>query len=67
MCSSPSTGLPHSIARQVKWDPKLAHTRVLAITGRTEEKVKDRALESGCEAILAKPVNPVRLEQLLGT
>jgi CheY-like chemotaxis protein len=62
-------GLPdfsgNEIARQVKWDRELAHTRIIAVTGRTDDEARERAAVSGCEGFLAKPVNPLTLERLL--
>lgn len=64
-------GLPDfegtEIARQLKWDSSLTHTRIIAVTGRTDDEARERAAKSGCEAFLAKPLNPAALERLLGT
>jgi two-component system, chemotaxis family, CheB/CheR fusion protein len=62
-------GLPdlkgHDIARQLKWEPGLEKTRMIAISGRAEEEVRQRAIASGCEDLLVKPLDPVVLENLL--
>jgi len=38
---------------------------MIAISGRAEEEVRQRAIASGCEDLLVKPLNPVTLEALL--
>ena len=63
-------GLPDfrgdKIARQLRYEPGLESTRVIAITGLPLETVKARALEAGCEAVHVKPLAPQVLEELLG-
>jgi CheY-like chemotaxis protein len=62
-------GLPDfrgdKIARQLKYEPGLERTRIIAITGLPLDHVRERALESGCEAVYAKPLAPSVLEELL--
>jgi two-component system CheB/CheR fusion protein len=62
-------GLPDfqgdKIARQLKYEPGLERTRMIAITGLPLAQVKARALEAGCEAVYAKPIAPTLLEELL--
>lgn len=62
-------GLPDSkgdeIARQIKWEPGLEHTRIIAITGRSDDEAKQRAMDAGCEGFFVKPLSPVALEELL--
>lgn len=55
----------YDIARQLKWEPGLGKTRILAVTGRSDDKTKQRAVEAGCEAVLAKPIAAVDLEKLI--
>jgi two-component system CheB/CheR fusion protein len=63
-------GLPdlkgYEIARQLKWEPGLENTRMIAISGRAEDDLRRRALDAGCEALLLKPLDPAVLEDLLG-
>ena len=62
-------GLPdfdgNDIARQLKWEPGLEKTRIIAITGRADDKIRQRALEAGCAEFFAKPIDPAVLETLL--
>ncbi len=62
-------GLPDyegdDIARQLKWEPGLERTRIIAISGRAGDEPRRRALEAGCEEFCVKPLDPVVLETLL--
>jgi CheY-like chemotaxis protein len=62
-------GLPdfkgYNIARQLKWEPDLRNTRIIAITGRSMDEVRQKALEAGCEEVFAKPMDLTRLEEIL--
>lgn len=62
-------GLPDfrgdKIAHQLKYEPGLEHTRIIAITGLPLDEVRPRAIEAGCEAVYAKPIAPTVLEELL--
>jgi CheY-like chemotaxis protein len=55
------------IARQLRYEPGLEKTRMIALTGLPMDQVKARVLEAGCEAVYAKPIAPAVLEELLGT
>ena len=63
-------GLPDmkgdELARQLKYEPGLESTRIIAITGLSVEAARSRALEAGCVDIHVKPLDPARLESLLG-
>jgi CheY-like chemotaxis protein len=63
-------GLPgfkgDEIATQLRYEPGLEKTRVIAITGLPMADVTERALDAGCEQVFAKPIDPVALEKLLG-
>lgn len=62
-------GLPDfkgdKIASQLRFEPGLEKTRIIAITGQSLASVEGRAREAGCEAVYAKPISPEVLEQLL--
>lgn len=62
-------GLPDfrgdTIARQLRYEPGLESTRVVAMTGLPLDAVKRRALEAGCEDVYVKPLAPQLLEELL--
>jgi len=62
-------GLPDfkgdEIARQIKWEPGLEHTRIIAITGRADDEIRQRAMDAGCQEFFVKPLNPLALEELL--
>lgn len=62
-------GLPDlkgdDIARQLKWEPGLEKTRIVALTGLPLKEVRQRALDAGCEELYAKPLDPAVLEELL--
>ena len=61
-------GLPdfkgYEIAKQLKWEPGLETTRIVAITALPQAD-RDRAIEAGCDDFYRKPVDPVVLEELL--
>jgi len=62
-------GLPDfegdDIARQLRWEPGLERTRIIAISGRAGDEPRQRALEAGCEEYCTKPLDPAVLETLL--
>jgi CheY-like chemotaxis protein len=62
-------GLPDfdgdDIARQLKWEPGLEKMRIIAITGRSGDEIRRRALDAGCEGFCVKPLDPATLEELL--
>ena len=62
-------GLPdfngHNIARQLKWDPVLQRTRIIAITGQPLQDIRQKALDAGCEDVFAKPMDPEVLERVI--
>jgi CheY-like chemotaxis protein len=62
-------GLPDfqgdDIARQLKWEPGLEGTRMIALTGRNDDEVRQRAIEAGCEQFHVKPLDMPTLEALL--
>jgi CheY-like chemotaxis protein len=64
-------GLPDfegdEIARQIKWEPGLEHTRIIAISGHSDVETRRRAIDAGCEELFVKPLSPLALEELLLT
>ena len=55
----------YNIARQLKWEPDLQSTRIIAITGQPMDQVRQKALDAGCEEVFAKPIDPNVLEERL--
>lgn len=53
------------IARQLRYEPGLEKTRIIAVTGRRLDEVRERAMGAGCEEVLAKPLAISKLEELL--
>jgi len=62
-------GLPDlkgdQIARQLKYEPGLENTRMIAISGLPQENLEERAREAGCAEFYRKPMDPATLEQVL--
>jgi two-component system CheB/CheR fusion protein len=53
------------IARQLKDEPGLENTRIIAVTGLPVDEVRESAFEAGCEAVHAKPLDLAVLDELL--
>ena len=53
------------IAQQLKWEPGMEKARLIAISALPIAQARQRALEAGCEAFYAKPIEPGLLERLL--
>lgn len=62
-------GLPDykgdQVAKQIKSRCGLGDVRIIAITGRSQDEDRRRALAAGCEDYHVKPLDPSLLEQLL--
>jgi CheY-like chemotaxis protein len=62
-------GLPDfkgdQIARQLRYEPGLENTRMIAISGLPQENLEERAREAGCAEFYRKPMDPAKLEQVL--
>jgi CheY-like chemotaxis protein len=54
----------YEIAKQMKWEPGLEETRIIAISALPDAD-RDRALAAGCDEFHRKPIEPVVLEKLL--
>jgi CheY-like chemotaxis protein len=46
------------VVRRLKEDPRTCHIPVVALTAHALQAYRDRALEAGCDAFLAKPCAP---------
>src|SRR5262245_59462329 len=61
-------GLPdykgYDIARLLRCQPGLEHTRIIAMTALPED-TRARAIEAGCDEFYRKPMEPQLLEELL--
>ncbi len=64
-------GLPgldgYQVTRELRRDPSLAATRVIALTGYGLHQDREKALSAGFDIHLTKPVNPERLRALLAS
>jgi two-component system CheB/CheR fusion protein len=62
-------GLPDfngcEIARQLRWEEALSHTRFIAISALPEQQYRRAALDAGCDEFYPKPIDPKVLEALL--
>lgn len=56
----------YEIAEQVRKDPELTDVRLVAFTGYSEEKYRERALRAGFDEYHVKPVDPQILHRLFG-
>jgi CheY-like chemotaxis protein len=63
-------GLPgvtgFELAAQIKRDPELAGVRLIAFTGYTDQKYRERAMAVGFEGYYTKPVDPKVLNEIFG-
>jgi len=53
------------VARELRQHREVAHTRLVALTGRGREEDRRRTAEAGFDGHLTKPTNPEELERLL--
>ncbi len=51
----------YEVARELHAEPALAHTRLVAFTGSSDERASEKANEAGFERLLMKPVSPDEL------
>ena len=49
----------------LKHDPRTAHIPLIAVTSWVMQEDQERALQSGCDAVLPKPVGPVELVKVI--
>jgi CheY-like chemotaxis protein len=55
----------NQIAMQLKWEPGLEKSRMIALSGSTDPEARQRALAAGCEDYFVKPLDISVLERLL--
>lgn len=48
----------YEIARRLRVNPELAHTPLVAVTSYAMLGDREKALESGCDGYIEKPINP---------
>ena len=53
------------LARQLRYEPGLERTRLVAMSGLPEEHLERCAREAGCGEFYRKPIDPKLLEELL--
>ena len=53
------------LARILKVQPGLENTRIVAVTGMSDERTRRSAIEAGCDDFYLKPLAPSALEKLL--
>jgi CheY-like chemotaxis protein len=53
------------VATQLRYEPGLEHTRIIAISGLPEAHLEQRAFKAGCAEFYRKPIDPAKLEQVL--
>ena len=62
-------GLPvmdgYELARRLRQDPSLAHTRLVAVTGYGQDSDRRRSKEAGFDAHLVKPIQLPELDALI--
>jgi CheY-like chemotaxis protein len=54
------------VARQLRSDPQLGGTRIVAMTGSGREEDRQAALDAGCDQYVLKPVDIDFIRSLLG-
>lgn len=55
----------HKVVRQLRFEPGLENTRVIAVSGRSDDTTRAEAIAAGCAEFRVKPLSPDALEQLL--
>jgi Response regulator containing a CheY-like receiver domain and a GGDEF domain len=54
------------LATQLKYEPGLEQTRIIAISGLPQENLEECARRAGCAEFYRKPIEPTKLEEILG-
>ncbi len=55
----------HDVARSLKSDPRFRGCTLIALTGYSQAEVRQRALDSGFDLFMTKPIDPPVLMELL--
>jgi len=55
----------YELARRLRQDPSLAHTRLVAVTGYGQDSDRRRSKEAGFDAHLVKPIQLPELDALI--
>jgi CheY-like chemotaxis protein len=62
-------GLPgmdgYTLAQEIRAEPRCAGVRLIALTGYSRNRDRERGQEAGFDAYLVKPVDPERLRRAL--
>lgn len=53
------------VARQLRWEPGLKHTTLVALSAHSDELQRKKALDSGCSEYHVKPIDMSVLERLI--
>ena len=53
------------VARRLRETPAFSHTPIIAITAYAMKGDKEKAIESGCDAYLSKPINTRELPEVI--
>jgi CheY-like chemotaxis protein len=53
------------LATQLRYEPGLEQTRIIAISGLPHQNLEERAREAGCAEFYRKPIDPMKLEEIL--
>jgi CheY-like chemotaxis protein len=63
-------GLPgmdgFEVCEELKREPGLEHTRIIALTAFSQDEYRERSLAAGCELHIVKPIPIFVLEEVLG-
>jgi CheY-like chemotaxis protein len=65
VCLADGDGL--ELARRVKNDPHTAATTIVACTAAAMSNDRERALRSGCDAYVSKPIDPRAFSELVAS
>lgn len=55
------------VCQQLKADASLAHTTVVLLTARSQQRDREAGARAGADAFLAKPFSPMQLVEMVGS